>query len=267
MNAAPPVMAAVLAAWMATTAPAHAQQSPLDLLRQLIAPPATPPTATFRRPPSAAAVADMPLPRPRPARPASPPAVSALPGPALVRPPPAALTTCGKALAMMGVVAQPVAPIREGRCGIAAPVAVTAMGGGAIRLTATAIVACPTAEAVEAWLNGHVRPLARSMLGGDVTGLRVAASYACRSRNAQAGTRLSEHAKGNAIDISAFEVTGHGWIAVGAETGLRRRFLAAVRKSACGPFKTVLGPGSDGYHGDHIHLDLAQRRNGSTYCR
>ncbi|MCB1487682.1 MAG: extensin family protein, partial [Bauldia sp.] len=98
---------------------------------------------------------------------------------------------------------------------------------------------------------------------------RVAASYSCRTRNNVPGAKLSEHAHGNAIDISAFQVSGVGWVEVGkANTMGKRRFLAAVRKSACGPFTTVLGPGSDGYHEDHLHFDVIRRgKNGSSlYC-
>jgi hypothetical protein len=29
----------------------------------------------------------------------------------------------------------------------------------------------------------------------------------------------------------------------------------------------VLGPGSDGYHEEHIHLDQAERRNGFRICQ
>jgi hypothetical protein len=51
------------------------------------------------------------------------------------------------------------------------------------------------------------------------------------------------------------------WIEVGdaGSTADDEAFLSAVRKSACGPFTTVLGPGSDGYHSGHLHLDLAKR--------
>ena len=79
---------------------------------------------------------------------------------------------------------------------------------------------------------------------------------------------MSEHAYGNAIDISAFEVNGD-WLEVGGHNGAAgNAFLAAVRKSACGPFTTVLGPGSDSYHATHFHLDLAVRgKSGhSLYC-
>ena len=40
-----------------------------------------------------------------------------------------------------------------------------------------------------------------------------------------------------------------------------------MRVSACRHFTTVLGPGSDGYHEDHVHVDLAERRNGFRLCQ
>ena len=30
---------------------------------------------------------------------------------------------------------------------------------------------------------------------------------------------------------------------------------------------TVLGPGSDGYHEDHVHVDLAERAGGHRMCQ
>jgi Extensin-like protein C-terminus len=41
----------------------------------------------------------------------------------------------------------------------------------------------------------------------------------------------------------------------------------ALRTSTCARFSTVLGPGSDGYHEEHIHLDLAERRGGYKMCQ
>jgi Extensin-like protein C-terminus len=35
----------------------------------------------------------------------------------------------------------------------------------------------------------------------------------------------------------------------------------------CARFSTVLGPGSDGYHEDHIHLDLMERHNNYRICQ
>lgn len=239
--------------------------------------------------PQALATALAPIPRPRPET-AIPYAATGLESPAassaaaigalvappplppLTKPPPAARSTCGVALARLGVEATAIAPIHEGACGIAQPVAVASLGGGAVDLTAKAIVGCQLAEAFADWLGDDVQPAARQYLGGDVVGLRVAASYVCRTRNNAAGAKLSEHGRGSAIDISAFRVAGRGWIAVGGNHSLAEaRFMTAIRKAACGPFTTVLGPGSDAHHNDHFHFDLAKRnkrgKSRGLYCR
>ncbi len=234
---------------------AAAQNSPVQFLRDLMLPRALGPPQTFQPRPE-----NVPLPRPRPARKATP---------QLASPSTAANATCLGALAASGVEARILAPIADGRCGIAEPVKVTAFAGGTIALSEPAILTCSAVLSLAGWLDGDVRPAARSTFNGEVTGLHVAASYACRSRNSQSGTKLSEHAKGHAIDIAAFQISGHGWLNVGSENGARQRFLADIRGAACGPFTTVLGPGSDEFHTDHFHLDTARRgKNGrSLYCR
>jgi hypothetical protein len=40
-----------------------------------------------------------------------------------------------------------------------------------------------------------------------------------------------------------------------------------VLHSVCARFSTVLGPGSDWYHEDHIHLDLMERHNNYKICQ
>jgi hypothetical protein len=101
-----------------------------------------------------------------------------------------------------------------------------------------------------------------------VVGLRVAAHYACRTRNNRPGARISEHGRGRAIDISGFTLESgetisvlHGW-----QKRKTRRKLKKIWRAACGPFSTVLGPEADRYHRDHFHLDVARHRNGA-YCR
>ena len=127
--------------------------------------------------------------------------------------------SCSKTLSSLGVTAVSVDPIRSGSCGIAAPVEVAALGGGAVKLSMKAVVNCDVASTLGAFMRDVVDPLARQKLGGSVTDIRVAAAYHCRSRNGVSGAKLSEHAKGNAIDISAFKVKGE-WIEVGGKNGL-----------------------------------------------
>ncbi len=92
--------------------------------------------------------------------------------------------------------------------------------------------------------------------------------YACRTRNSQPGARISEHAKGRAIDIAAFKLHDGNELSVQDDwgKGRRGRVLRRLHESACGPFGTVLGPKSDRHHQDHFHFDTASYRSGA-YCR
>ena len=138
--------------------------------------------------------------------------------------------------------------------------------GSDISLSPDAEMNCAMAEAAVRFANGVISPAAKDELGQGLKGISQASAYVCRPRN---GTRkLSEHAFGNALDIASFTLTDGTAIAVeAAPTQDAGRFLDKVRKSACGPFKTVLGPGSDDDHALHFHFDLAPRRTGRTFCQ
>lgn len=130
-------------------------------------------------------------------------------------------------------------------------------------------VNCSTARTFADWVETGVKPAAVTMLRARLISLRPAAAYSCRGRNGRSGARLSEHAKGNAVDISEFVMSDgrvldveSGWKAGAAV----QRYMHSVWKAACGPFGAVLGPNADKHHRDHFHFDTAKHRNG-TYCR
>ena len=151
------------------------------------------------------------------------------------------------------------APITSGvrGCGIDAPVRVTEVDG--IRLTTPATINCQTARALKTWVNDAMRP---AFARNEVVGLRIAASYICRPRNNLRGAKVSEHGRGNAVDISGFLMAdGREW----SIAGDYNRTIRRAHKSACGIFGTTLGPGSDGYHEDHLHFDVANLDR--PYCR
>lgn len=152
-----------------------------------------------------------------------------------------------------------------GACGIANAVAVTSVGG--VTLSQSSRMDCNTARTLHNWTTQSLVP-AVGKTGGGLRRLRVAAHYACRSRNHQPGARLSEHSKGKAIDISAFALADGSRISVLDDwgKGKKGRILKEIHSSACGPFGTVLGPNSDRHHQDHFHFDTAQHGNGS-FCR
>jgi len=161
---------------------------------------------------------------------------------------------------MSGLVPDPV----DG-CGVKAAVRLTSVHG--VHLSQPATLDCPTARTLGAWVEQSARP-AVGRMGGGLSGLRVAAHYVCRTRNHQSGARISEHGKGRAIDIAALKLRDGSEISVLHDWGRgpKGRVLRRVHRDACGPFGTVLGPGSDGFHQDHMHFDTARHRGG-PYCR
>ena len=143
-------------------------------------------------------------------------------------------------------------------CGVEEPVRVTMVDG--VRLTTPATIDCPTARALKSWINEGVRP---AFGRPEVVELRVAASYICRPRNNVRGAQISEHGRGKAIDISGFILSNGRELSV---QGDYNRQMRRAHRAACGIFGTTLGPGSDGYHEDHLHFDTASHGNG-PYCR
>ena len=155
-------------------------------------------------------------------------------------------------------------PGRIKGCGFNQGVSVRSVSG--VTLSRPATMDCTTAAALNEWVTKSVTPAFKNR--GKVVELRVAAHYACRTRNNQPGARISEHGKGRAIDISAFTMQDGTVITVAGDWGKGKtgKALSQAHKNACGPFGTVLGPKADRYHQDHFHLDTARYRSGA-YCR
>lgn len=128
-----------------------------------------------------------------------------------------------------------------------------------------AILRCTMASAIADWLRKDMVPLASS-LGSTISDLDNFDSFECRGRNRVAGALLSEHGKANAIDVRAIKLANGQSIGLTDRT-MPREVRERMLHSVCARFSTVLGPGSDWYHEDHIHLDLAQRRNDYRICQ
>jgi hypothetical protein len=118
---------------------------------------------------------------------------------------------------------------------------------------------------VAEFIRADVGP-AVAELGAPLAAVTELDSYECRSRNRVPGAKLSEHGKGNALDISAVKLR-NGAVFNLTDPLVSKPFRERMRTLACGRFTTVLGPGSDGYHNDHIHLDLIERSHGYRICQ
>jgi hypothetical protein len=170
---------------------------------------------------------------------------------------------CRRALEAAGVVAEPAAAFAgDDQCILEDPVVLEAVGAhtGNVGLPGRPTLECRFAAVFGDWLREVVNPVAASLLGSHVDAVITGPGHQCR-RRAGGGT-LSEHALGNAIDITAVRLIDGRSIRienlVDAE-GPEREFLRAISASACGYFTTVLGPGSDDAHADHLHVDMAER--------
>ena len=128
-----------------------------------------------------------------------------------------------------------------------------------------AILRCAMASAVADWIRTDMAPLAVS-LGSIISDLDNFDSFECRGRNRVVGARLSEHGRANAIDIRALKLANGQSISL-TDRNVAREVRETVLHSVCSRFSTVLGPGSDWYHEDHIHLDLMERRNNYRICQ
>ena len=101
---------------------------------------------------------------------------------------------------------------------------------------------------------------------GPLRGDRQLRLLQCRGRNRVAGAKLSEHGKANAIDIRSFKLANGKLIEL-TSVEVDKELRESLKRSTCARFTTVLGPGSDGYHEDHVHVDLAERRSGYRICQ
>ncbi len=137
-------------------------------------------------------------------------------------------------------------------------------------LTPPATLACPIVSALDHWVGESVQPAAMRWFGTPVTEIKQISAYSCRGMVGAGGSGISEHAFGNAIDIAAFTFADgsrvtvqEGWHGTPEEQG----FLRDVHLAACDNFTTVLAPGYNAAHYNHIHVDLMRRSSGERPCR
>ena len=140
---------------------------------------------------------------------------------------------------------------------------------GPVAVSPAATLACPLVSVLDRWIDDAVQPAALKWFGQPVIEIKQISAYSCRGMNGDPNATISEHAFGNALDIAAFTFADgrkltvqYGWHGTPEEQG----FLHDVQGAACDDFTTVLAPGYNAYHYNHIHVDLMRRRNGRRAC-
>lgn len=160
-----------------------------------------------------------------------------------------------------------------GVCGLQRPLRVSGLSRGAVAVSPPALIDCTLTAGLDRWINASVQPAASRYFGSRVVEITQIASYGCRGRDGNSFGKISEHAFGNALDMAAFRLANGQQITVvnawWRGSPRERAFLQAIFAGACDEFYTVLGPGSDRFHYNHIHVDLllSNASRGRHYCR
>jgi hypothetical protein len=154
-------------------------------------------------------------------------------------------------------------------CAIATPVRLTAVRARRpmppVTIAGAPEVDCAMAERFGTFTREILAPLASTYMSSPLTAI-AAGGFACRSVDGVSGAAPSPHATGIAIDVMGFTFADGRHLTVGAGGSVDAdAFFKALRTAACGYFTTVLGPGSDAFHANHLHLDLKLHGNNDRY--
>jgi len=178
-------------------------------------------------------------------------------------------TACQARLAADGVMFKPLGSMStSGGCGgpdVVLLERIAVPNGSEIAVEPPATLRCEMAEAIGHLAREDLAPLAAAM-GSPLVAIENFDSYDCRGRNRISGAQLSEHGRANALDVRSLRLKD-GRVVRPAYGAAPVDFRRGMRMAVCARFTTVLGPGSDGYHEDHIHMDLAQHNGGYRMCQ
>lgn len=183
-----------------------------------------------------------------------------------------ALASCIDELKSMGAEFETAPRIDDGNgCGIDKPLIVKSVSQS-VKLSPAGTMRCETALELARWMRDSVAPAAQTAMEkeGGVTTINQASAYVCRLRNNAATGKISEHARGNAVDIASFTFKSGLTVAIQPreeDSTLVGAFQRAVTATGCLYFSTVLDPTSDEAHENHLHFDVIERKGGYRYCR
>jgi len=222
---------------------------------------------------SASTAASPPLPPPRPAEAPSHPAPNDVAPAEQTKSAPTIDQACLDRLSAAGIEFEPVTlpPAVNPECAIATPVQLKAIKlpprwKTPIRLPDEPTLSCQFGERFGHWLRDLVAPLIAGELAVELKSVHTGPGYECRNRNRAEIGKISAHASGLAVDVVSFELANGGTLAIklNGDEHLRAT-VDAIRVAACGWFTTVLGPGSDVAHAEHMHVDILQHGSSDRY--
>jgi hypothetical protein len=216
---------------------------------------------------------DVPLPRPRPTELHAPKTAAPEDGKNDANDKPARDQACLERLKDAGFTFEPATQHAASNQGCVIDTPVKLMGvpvasrpGASVRLLEEPLLACRFAERLGHFIGDLAAPLIAARLSVELKALRTGPGYECRNRNRAATGHISAHALGIAVDVASFELATGKLVPIKPNGDTRgQAAVSAIRTAACGWFTTVLGPGSDPSHTDHMHLDILTHGSSDRY--
>ena len=164
---------------------------------------------------------------------------------------------------------KPAPPITgPGECKATDPLNVEAVllpGNQRVVFNPTVLLQCSMAKVVAQWIRDDVAPTLDKS-GMVLRGIDTLESYGCRTFNGVKGAKLSEHGHANALDVQSLKLANGTRVELNSAT-VSKALREQLRQTACSQFSTVLGNGADGFHENHVHIDLMQRTNDYKICQ
>ena len=167
---------------------------------------------------------------------------------------------CVSDLTSRGVVFERAGAVMQEGCQLSGAIklATVATPFGDVGISGKPTMLCSFGRQFSDWVRDVGAPLTLAYTGQKLTQIEAGQAFACRARYDKPGAIPSEHAKGDAIDIASFVLADNRRIPVkqqDSDIPRSRDLLRALRTTACGYFTTVLGPGADSAHENHLHFD------------
>ncbi len=178
---------------------------------------------------------------------------------------PPKLLGCAETLAELGATFRPAAmPVSASKCNVQNPVKLTAVKTSSQTITFPdqPILSCKFASHFAGWARNVASPLLKATMQKTIVSISTGPGFDCRGRNGNASAKMSEHASGNAVDIETLKFADDTTLTI-KSNGTP---IKALRTSACEQFTTVLGPGSNSAHAEHLHFDMASRKGDYRIC-
>ena len=158
----------------------------------------------------------------------------------------------------------------DATCPIVDPVRLhsVATPSGVVNFPEGPVFNCRFARQFALWVSDTGSAVVLAQTNKRLEKVATGPGYDCRHRNGDSSAKMSEHAAGDAVDITSMTIadgtTIHMADAINPASP-SYPMLRALRTTACGYFTTVLGPGANEAHKEHYHFDLGVHGKSNNY--